>query len=282
MVIDWTREKQNYAISLFSISIAGIIGVIFAYIAYLEPVMMTYMLFEDAYTVTLIITIRIVVMGLLSFLIFYYWIRQERPYFDDFPFLMGIFFLSITFGKTLDLLHNLINFTATEEQVIFLLKLRFLLVILAAIPLLYIGFTLIFYIREIPKEKIRKNTLILITIIAATEVLAVFLTANLSTFGILLAIIMFPAILMVIAIFYFSYRQKRLNQVHPLILSIGFTVYLISQVIRPIFQALLIASGAETAVASLEQGVLYVLASEIVSIIASIIIFIGLIRKAKI
>ncbi|MHA1336446.1 MAG: hypothetical protein ACTSPW_11970 [Promethearchaeota archaeon] len=281
MKIIWTKEKVKYTKELYIMIVFCIIAVLFIYFYYLKDILIAYELVPDLLYISIIIFIRILIMSLLIIVIFRHWLSQENVYLDDLPFLIGLFFLASTFGKVLDLLHYFIAFTVSESEILLFLKFRYLLIIFAALPLLYIGISLILYIRDFSKENIKRYSLIIILISSITEILLIFLAINMFFVGLMLPIILFPPLLMLIILFAFAFKQKRLSQVHPLILSIGFIICLFSQVLRPILQILLIPTGSTASNSELIGGVLYVLISEIVSIFAFIIIFIGLLIKAK-
>ena len=99
--------------------------------------------------------------------------------------------------------------------------------------------------------------------------IAVAMAPNTTIIGILLPLFVIPSLIIIVWLFQFAYRNKRLSQVNPLILTFGFSAYLISQIIRPLLQNLL---GA---------GTTYIIIAEIIDLIIFIIIFIGFYLKAN-
>ncbi|MFX1417650.1 MAG: hypothetical protein ACFE9N_01890 [Promethearchaeota archaeon] len=118
-------------------------------------------------------------------------------------------------------------------------------------------------------KKINRVSLIILGIIAAIEATLIIITPNTTFAGINIAIFIVCSFLVITWMFYFSHRNKRLSQVNTLLLTIGFGAYLISQIIRPLIQFII------------GENALFVVITEIVDIIISIIIFIGYIRKSK-
>ncbi len=84
-----------------------------------------------------------------------------------------------------------------------------------------------------------------------------------------MAIIVILSLIIITWMFYFAYKNQRLSQVHPLILSIGFGLYLVSQITRPLAQNLIGEIAA------------YIVLSEVIDLCIFIIIFIGFILNVK-
>ena len=112
-----------------------------------------------------------------------------------------------------------------------------------------------------------KLRIILIAIIVGIESCAVIIAPNNTTMGLLLPYIVIPSLLGIVYIFFLAYRLNRLNVVKPGILTIGFFLYLISNIFRPLMQNLL------------GEAASYIIIAELVDIFVFLVIFIGLYKK---
>ena len=108
-------------------------------------------------------------------------------------------------------------------------------------------------------------TLILIIIII--ESIAIIIAPNNTIMGMILPAIVIPSLIGIVYIFFLAYRLKRLAIVKPGVLTLGFFLYLISNILRPIIQNIL----GEVAT--------YIIIVELVDIFVFIIIFLGLYKK---
>jgi len=205
------------------------------------------------------------------------WFAQEYQFFSDLPFLFGLFFLILFFGKAYDLLYNLTFYTIDEISFLVILKIRFIIAVLSITPMYYfsIGMILFFlslndrYKKLNNKEFSKRIQLIVLLLIVSIEMIIIILFLDLNTNRIILPSIVIPSFLIIVIVFYIAYKNKRLSQVNPLILAIGFGAYLISQIMRPVFQILF----GETS--------LTVIISEIIDLVIYLIIFLGLIKKIE-
>jgi len=118
-----------------------------------------------------------------------------------------------------------------------------------------------------PRER-NAFSLKILTIIAVVEVLLIIITPNTTFSGINMAVFIILSLLVTTWMFYFSYRNKRLSQIQPLIVAIGFTAYLISNILRVLFQNVI------------GENALFVVITEMLDIIICMVIFIGYIKKA--
>lgn len=270
--------KIRWRIILIFSSIFSVGFVMLGYIFFWQEVVQGYSTIENMQLLTLVVSIRIAIMGVLSYFIFHNWLSQKNSYLTDIPFLMGTFFITITFGKSIDLLHNLIHFTAQDKQILFLLKIRYSIIVATAAPLLYLGFgiLLIWLASHNPQSSLKsqerrdflRSRLIIMIIII--ECIAIALTPTISLMGLHLPFILMPALLLTAWIFWFSWRNKRLAQVNPPLLFFGFSSYFISSIIRPLLQFIIIGETPT-----------YIIISETIDIVIFIIIFIGLLTKKE-
>ena len=107
----------------------------------------------------------------------------------------------------------------------------------------------------------------LITLILGSEsILIIFLPTNTSV-GLLLPVILIPSLMGIVYIFYLAYKGDRLNVVKPKILTIGFLLYLFSNIFRPILPLIM----GETPD--------YIIVVELIDLIIFIFIFFGMYKK---
>lgn len=232
---------------------------------------------EGIWLVLIIILIRISILSGMSSYMFRQWFKQETQYLSDIPFLFGLFFLVLIFGKFLDLLSDLTFFTITDDEILFLSKVRYFIAILTLLPMIYLSIGMILYYLSLKDryqrykdEKIRDKTRIKILIfIVFIEIIGVILSSDITILGLLLPIFVIPSLIIIVWLFTFAYKNQRLSQVHPLILAIAFGIYLISNMSRPLSKNFL----GETAA--------WVIFSEIIDLLIFLIIFSGLILKVK-
>ncbi|MFX0021537.1 MAG: hypothetical protein ACFE9S_04375 [Candidatus Hermodarchaeota archaeon] len=227
--------------------------------------------------VVIILLVRILILFGSSAYTFYKWFKQEKQFLSDLPFLFGVFFLLLTFGKMIDLFFDFTYLYFPEALNLLVIKIRYFIIIFTVLPLIYLSITMILFslsLREkfqgLREESSRNRTSLIIAIIVIiVESTAVIIVPNTLSISFLLPAVVIPSLLVIVWLFAFSYRNKRLSQVNAFVLMIGFATYLISQILRPIFQRLL---GENTA---------YINLSEIVDLVIFIVIFIGFYLKAN-
>ncbi|MBY8990245.1 MAG: hypothetical protein KGD58_05785 [Candidatus Lokiarchaeota archaeon] len=267
-------SKRLYKTLLFSSILVGITCICCLYLFSLPLVLKAFAEYEGALQIVLIISARIIILSIISYYLFHKWFKQEAQYLSDIPFLLGLFFLILIFGKTIDLLWDLTFFTFNDDIVLIFLKFRFFIIIFEVAPLVYLGMEIIFFRLEDRfnklKDKKYMNTLRtrLITIIVSIESIVVLIIPNVTLLGMVLPMMLIPSLLGIVYIFYLAYRLNRLSVVKPKILTIGFFVYLISNIFRPIMQSLL------------GENASYLIVVEFVDLIIFIVIFLGLYKKS--
>ena len=208
---------------------------------------------------------------------FHQWFKQEAQFLSDIPCLFGSFFLFLIFGKFVDLVFDLTFFTLEQETVLLLIKIRYIIIILNLIPMIFLGIEMIFYAISLKKEhkKLRNEhyrkqlAAVIIVLLVLIESIAVILSPDFSTISVLLPIIAIPSLIIIVWLFTFAYKNKSLSQINPLVVAIGFGGWTISQITRPLMQKII---GENTT---------YVVFAEIIDLILFIIIFIGFYLEAN-
>jgi len=271
------NKKRKYLLLIILPSIIGFIITLGLFLIFLEPIIKGFGILEGAWLGVSIILVRMGLVIFMSSYMFKKWFAQEYQFFSDLPFLFGLFFLILFFGKAYDLLYNLTFYTIDEISFLVILKIRFIIAVLSITPMYYfsIGMILFFlslndrYKKLNNKEFSKRIQLIVLLLIVSIEMIIIILFLDLNTNRIILPSIVIPSFLIIVIVFYIAYKNKRLSQVNPLILAIGFGAYLISQIMRPVFQILF----GETS--------LTVIISEIIDLVIYLIIFLGLIKKIE-
>ena len=183
-----------------------------------------------------------------------------------------------TYGKILELLVYLTYNYLESSAALNLLKFRYCFVILEYVPMLFLSFKMILYryslhqsSGKILMEKYRnKLSGIILMMILSVESIFLFIMPSVRMVAILLPFIVFPALIMIVWLFYFAHRNKALQQVNSLILIIGFLMWLITSITRPLLHNIL------------GENVTYVILAEILELFFVIlIVFIGLYKKRK-
>ena len=179
----------------------------------------------------------------------------------------------LTFGRTIDIFWDLTFFTFDDAFVLLLVKIRYFIIIFEVAPLIYLGFEIIFFKLEDRFTKLKDKKFMnrlrtrIIAIIVGVESVTIIIVPNITLLGMVLPIILIPSLLGIVYIFYLAYRYNRLKMVKPKILTIGFLLYMISNILRPVMQSIL----GETAN--------YVILVELVDLCIFLVIFLGLYKK---
>ena len=271
-----SQYKKVYLSTLLISVIVGIILIGLLYFFNWPSIIQSYNENEGALGVVLVILSRIIIVSGMTFYTFYQWFKQEEQYFSDLPFLFGLFFMLLVFGKTLDLF---IDFIYQLEEFMFLMmvKIRFLIMILDFLPMIYISIGMILFSLSLKdknsslqdekhQNKIRVR---IILVIILSEIIAIIIVTNISIISILYPIVVIPSLVTIVWLFNFAHRNKRLSQVNNKILWIGFAAYLISQIIRPLSQFII------------GESPLFVIFAEAIDLGIFIVIFIGFYKKSN-
>ena len=271
-------EKRRIYLLILIIGICiGIMAIILLYLINLDVMATTITTIDGAFLVLIALIVRISVLAGMAIYLFIRWFSQEEIYTSDLPFLFGMFFLILMYGKMLDILTNFLYPSVASDIYLMYLKIRQLSVIGTLAPMIFLSIMMIFTLLQVngkikkynDSKKINIISLKILVIIAIIEAIIIIITPNTTFAGINFAIFVVSSLLVITWIFYFSYRNKRLSQVHPLIIAIGFTAYLFSNVLRPVAQNII------------GENALFIAITEIVDIIIGMVIFIGYVKKAK-
>ncbi|MBD3197305.1 MAG: hypothetical protein GF317_19780 [Candidatus Lokiarchaeota archaeon] len=204
------------------------------------------------------------------------WLNQKHYYVSDLPFLIGLFFLIIIPSKLLDLLSTYIALQVVYEVFLAILKIRFIIAVINTLPLLFfsIGF-LLYYISLTEKygflddknnrDKIQR---IIVLMIIVAQLIAILFAIHHSSIITITSFLVFPSLLMITWIFVFSHKNRKYPKIDSLLVSIGFSLYLLTALFRSIAHFII-------------EPIFYISFSEIFESITIFIIFMGLIRKSN-
>ncbi|KKK44375.1 hypothetical protein LCGC14_0802730 [marine sediment metagenome] len=266
-----SRKKTFYFLTLSSSVSLGIIAVLSLYFINWNSIVESYITIEGALGVVLTISLRIVIVSGMTLYTFYQWFKQEDQYLSDLPFLFGLYFVFLVFGKALDLYSAFIFFQLNDFIVLTIIKVRFFIMILNFLPMIYLSSEMILFSFSLkPRFKLLTNertrnkiNIRFIMVIIFIESIAGILASNQRTLSIYYPVIVIPSLLTIVWLFNFARKNKRLSQVNTLTLTIGFGAYLISQILRPLAQFII------------GESAMFLILAETLDLIIFIIIFLG-------
>ena len=270
-------RREKFKIGLLIGIICGIVGIIVLYTIYFQAIVKTLNTIDAAYNVLIILIIRMCILAGMALIMFYQWFNQEEQYLSDLPFLFGLFFLILIFGKLLDMLTYFTYYSLSVEELLIILKIRQFVAIATLAPMVYLSIMMVLFFLSV-SEKIEKYhdsrerdavSMKILLFILFIESIVILLIPNTTVAGVIIAIFVISSLLVIVWIFAFSYKNKRLSQVHPLILAIGFAAFLCSSIFRPLAQLLL------------GENAIFTITVEIIDIAVFIVIFTGLFLKAN-
>jgi len=268
-------KKTTFKIILFSSVCLGIIGVLLLFLLNSSLIITAFRDVEGMFQVTLVILIRIIILSITTFYLLKKWFKQEAQYLSDIPFLLSLFFLILTFGKAIDLFWNFTFNTLNEFLVLLFLKIRFITIVLEVAPLIYLGLEILFFRLEDRYQKLKNNDyrdklrFFIILLVVFIELTGVIIAPENNMLAILLPVIVIPSLIGIVYIFFLAYRLKRLSVVKPKILTIGFFLYLISNILRPVIQKIF------------GDNATYITLAELIDIFVFLVIFLGLYKKTS-
>ncbi|MFX1572777.1 MAG: hypothetical protein ACFFB0_08510 [Promethearchaeota archaeon] len=271
------KNKVIFLLILILGVILGAIAVVLLYGFNWSIIVESYQTQEGALGVILIIGIRIIIVFLMSIYTFYTWFKQEKQFFSDIPFLFGIFFLLLIFGKLLDLFIDFTYFELDSELLNLVAKTRYLLAIFDLLPMIYLSIYMILIslslkerFAKLSNERyLNKIRIWIVVIIISIEMFVCIFIINMEIAPIIYPLTILPSLIAIVWLFRFAWKNKRLSQVNTHILMIGFGLYLITSIFRPLLQFII------------GESPLFIILIESIDIIIFIIIFIGFYKKSN-
>jgi len=233
-------------------------------------------LVEGAWLAVISGIIRIIILVIMSSILFAKWFKQETIYASDAYFLFALFFSILIVGKIYDIYNNLIvvSENATTEFVLIITKIRYLIVTINIMPVLYIGLetTLALvsaYIKNVNKSQFNKIRLGIVGIYLAIVLFIIMIAPTLSALIFALPYFTIGIYLLIAIMFFFMYKNKRLSQANSLLIGFAFLCLIASSIVRSIMTSI-----------ALENPSMIVVA-EVVTIIVNFVIFLGFITKPR-
>jgi len=270
------NRKNTALLVIFSSVLIGSIFIYLLYILYFEEIINYIVTVEESIVLVIIILIKIAIISSIGCFLLYKWYNQEEQYYSDIRFLFSVFFFILVFAKAIDIVINLVFFQVSSAELLLLSKIRFLFVVINVLPMLFLSiemilvyFSLMDRFKKLRKKayfkKTQKIILISITLLVSIAILLA------PTYSIIITIYPFISIISFLIIFWmflFAYRTQRLSDINPLIVAIGFGLFLFTSIFRALGHNLIDPKFNS-------------IISEILEIIVFTIIFIGLIRQAN-
>jgi hypothetical protein len=237
----------------------------------------TYLTHEGTFAIVLTIGIRVAIVSLMAVYTFYRWFKQEQQYFTDIPFLFGMFFLLLIFGKLLDLFIDFSYFALDGGLLLLVMKGRYFIAIFDLLPMIFLSIYMILISLSVKKrfnkltneKHLNKIRVRILAIIIAIEVFVCIFVLTVEIAPIIYPITILPSLIAIVWLFNFAWRNQRLSQVNTFILMIGFGLYLFTSILRPLLQYIV------------GESPLFVIIVESVDIMIFLVIFIGFYKKSN-
>ena len=272
--------QNNKGISLLLLLcgvVVGLIAVVLLYVFNWAIIIETYQTHEGTLGIVLAIGTRIIIVSLMAIYTFYSWFKQEKQYFSDMPFLFGVFFLLLIFGKMLDLFIDFSYFQLDSGLLLLVMKARYFIAIFDLLPMMFLSLYMILIslsvkerFNKLSNEKyLNKIRLRILVIVIAIEIIVNIFILSIENAPIIYPITILPSLIAIVWLFNFAWRNQRLSQVNTFILMIGFGLYLITSILRPLIQFIV------------GESPLFVITAESIDIIIFVIIFIGFYKKSN-
>ena len=215
----------------------------------------------DQLLVTMLIA-RIAINFSCGVLLFKSWMKSNKKYLSDFPFVFSLMFFTLAFAKAFDA-YIAISFVPQDTTETFFRWIQARYAIMAVNTLEMLAIVLIIWFRSR-----KKTTFSIFSAYAMAWLLVLMLTTTYDAISKSVSYMVVPVLIALIATFVFTYRNKRLvNKFNSLYVAIGTIIYAGSQFIRP----LLLSSG---------QGWGYTWLGELIDLLGWLIIFWGFFKPA--
>ncbi|MFX1528881.1 MAG: hypothetical protein ACFFB4_15005, partial [Promethearchaeota archaeon] len=130
---------RNFKISIFSIVIV-LLGTFTTLFWLFWDIIYNVIVINNLILGILIYPIKIAILAAMSLFLYQRWFKQEAIYMTDAYFCFGSFFGIWVFGKIFDVLLNLLWLSGSFDNLrLLLMKIRYTVIIINILPILYIG-----------------------------------------------------------------------------------------------------------------------------------------------
>jgi hypothetical protein len=269
-------KKKNFKRYLLSASISLTIVFLILYGVFWSTIEYALSNVQDIWLSVIASVIRIIILAIMSIILFNKWFKQEAIFTSDAYFLFALFFMVLTVGKVYDLFYNLILISDLFDEIVllFLVKIRFLIITINILPVLYIGLQATMtlgsvYIKELTKEQFNKIRLWIVILFLLLISIIIIIAPEITFLIRVLPYLTFAIFIALAIMFLFMYKNKHLSQANGLIIGIAFFAFIGSNIFRSIVSVS----------AMNEPSLLF--AIEGLDIIVNAMMFIGFIRKPK-
>jgi len=267
-------KKRTFLYSILTVILALIISFTMLFTFYWSVLVSTLAANEGFLLGLIVIISRILILGFMSFFLYRKWLKQEAIYTSDAYFLFGSFFGILSCGKIYDIFYNiaLMSTMFNTEFILLLLKIRFFIIVVNVMPILYIGLEVIITFfnlyrnKEMDKKQFNKLRLRIILIFILVLVLVISLAPTTNFLSTILPFITLVMFLGIAIMFLFMYKNQRLSQANGLIIGIAFICFIASNLLRSIL---------------LSTELYYIVFVELIDIGVTLLIFIGFVTKPK-
>ena len=267
-------KKRTVLYSILIVIFALIVSFTMLFTFYWSVLVSTLAANEGLFLGLVVIISRVLILGIMSFFLYRKWLKQEAIYTSDAYFLFGSFFGILACGKIYDIFYNLafISMAFDAEFILLLLKIRFFIVAVNVMPILYIGLEVIITFfnmyrnKEMDKKQFNKLRLRIILIFILVLILVISLAPTTNFLSIILPFITLIIFLGIAIMFLFMYKNKRLSQANGLIIGVAFICFIASNLLRSIL---------------LNTDLYYIVFIELIDIGVNLLMFIGFITKPK-
>ncbi len=268
------EKKRNFLYSILIVILALITSFTILFTFYGSVLVATLAANESLLLGLIVIISRILILGFMSFFLYRKWLMQEAIYTSDAYFLFGSFFGILSCGKIYDIFYSLafVSMTFDAEFILLLLKIRFFIIMVNVMPILYIGLEVIITFfnlysnNKMDKKQFNKLRLRIILIFILILVLVISLAPTTDFLSKILPFITLVIFLGIAIMFLFMYKNKRLSQANGLIIGIAFICFIASNLLRSIL---------------LSTELYYFVFVELIDIGVTLLIFIGFVTKPK-
>ncbi|MBY9005775.1 MAG: hypothetical protein KGD63_03370 [Candidatus Lokiarchaeota archaeon] len=264
-------KKLKYKKLFLILSVALLVSYIILFISIWPEIHNVFNKIESYFAI-LIILFRIVIFGSFTLFLLRKWFKQEAIYTSDAYFLFALFFIILIVGKGVDLLISLIYLGELYNPIYMLIffKIRYMIITINAIPLLYLGLEVLMnifdiYIKKISKLQFNLVKISIVSVFFLFNSILILNSPNLEDILGILPIITTLTMVGIIILFALMYKIKRLSQAHGLIISLGFLFIIFSHMLRPSL--------------TIDFNIYMLISAEMIDQLLYIIIFIGFIKK---
>jgi hypothetical protein len=269
-------KKRKFKLYLLSTSTFLTILFLILYGVFWAPIEYALFNIQDIWLSVIASVIRIVILAIMSIILFNKWFKQEAIFTSDAYFLFALFFMVLTVGKVYDLFYNLILISNLFDDIVllFLVKIRFLIITINILPVLYLGLQATItlgsvYIKELTKEQFNKIRLWIVILFLLLISIIIIIAPEITFLIRVLPYLTFAIFIALAIMFLFMYKNKHLSQANGLIIGIAFFAFIGSNIFRSIVSV----------DAMNEPSILLVI--EGLDIVVNTMMFIGFIRKPK-